>query len=537
MNYRYVGLLAPLVGAAVLISGCGKGNFSEKQSALTKNILKYPLPANPTHVDPALVQDGDTIDVTQQIFEGLVGWGEDNQVKPNLCSSWDIKNGGKTYIFHIRKGIKFSNGDDLTADNFKYAIERTTDPSLHSVTAADYLGYIQGVTQKLAGTAQDVSGVKVLDPFTLEIDIDQPRPYFLGDLTYPCSFAVDPKVSKRGQEMVDVKQMIGTGPFIATKYVEDQSFEMEANKSYHEGAPKIDGISRPIVKDASTRLNLYKAGQIDIVNLERGDVLEVKNNPELAKQLHFFNRPATWYIAFNTKVYPPFADRRVRQAFSMAIDTDDIVKNTLNGINDKATGILPKGVAGYRESGAKLLPYDVNQAKALLAQAGYADGSKMPSLQLYFRNDRPDMKIVAEKVQSDLLANLGVNCELRALDWTTYLDRNNKNLLPFYHMRWAADYLDPQDFLSILLTTHGPENHQYYSNPQVDALCAKADVMSADNPQRMVLYQQAEDLVLQDAAWLPIYFQKDAELISPRVSGMRESVFGHLPHTTTALSE
>ena len=104
-----------------------------------------------------------------------------------------------------------------------------------------------------------------------------------------------------------------------------------------------------------------------------------------------------------------------------------------------------------------------------------------------------------------------------------------------YHMRWAADYLDPQDFLSLMLTTTGEENKQNYSNPQVDALCAQADVMQEKDPKRLALYAQAEDLILQDAAWLPIYFQSDAELINPRVKGLRESLFGHLPHTTVSL--
>ncbi|HLK14242.1 MAG TPA: ABC transporter substrate-binding protein, partial [Fimbriimonadaceae bacterium] len=333
---------------------------------------------------------------------------------------------------------------------------------------------------------------------------------------------------------LNVSEMIGTGPFIAKRYVEDQVFEFDANKSYHGGAPPIDGIERPILKDAATRLNKFKAGEVDLVQLERQDVVAMKNDPVYKDQLHLYPRPATYYLAFNTKVYPPFANRDVRRAFAMAVNTKEICSKTLNGLNPVADGVLPPGVLGHRDN-ATTLPFNPAQAKQLLAQAGFADGSKLPPLDLYFRTDREDVRIVAEAIQSYLQSNLNVHCTLKPLEWTTYLDKNNRHELPMFHMRWAADYLDPQDFLSLLLTTTGNENKQNYSNAEVDALCAQADVMPEKDPKRLALYARAEDLILQDAAWLPIYYQADAELISPRVQGLRESLFGHLPHTTVSL--
>lgn len=519
----------------VLIVGC-HGNFSSKTSAGKERIFRYSLVVNPTHIDPALVQDGDTIDVTQQMFEGLVMWGEDNRVHANLAERWDVSPDRTVYTFHLLKGVKFSNGKPLTAQDFKFSIERACDPDLHSETAGEYLADIVGVTDKLAGKATEVKGVTVVDDNTLRIRIDKPMDYFLGELTYPCAFAVCKDSVPAKKEMLTVDEMVGTGPFIAKKYVENQVFEMDANKQYHGGAPKIDGIERPILTDAATRLNKYKAGEVDLVQLERQDVASFQNDPTYKDQLKAYPRPATWYLTFNWKVYPPFANRDIRRAFAMAIDTKQIVSKTLGGLNDVADGILPPSVLGHRTN-AKTMPYDPVAAKKLLASAGYPDGSRMPPLDLYFRAQREDIQHVAEAIQDNLQKNLGVTVTLKPLEWLTFLDKNDRKELPFVHQRWAADYLDPQDFLSVFFMSDGPQNKLYYVNPEVDKLCARADPMPETDPQRLALYARAEDLILQDVGWLPIYFQKDYELVSPRVHGLRESVFGHLPHTTVSLGQ
>jgi len=522
-------------GILVALAGCGKGGFSEKTVAGQENMLRYPLSSNPTSLDPAVVEDGDTIDVLQQIYEGLVRWGTDNSIQPNLASSWEIIHGGTTYIFHLRKDVKFSNGTPFTANAMKSSIERSCDPEVRSPTASEYLSNIVGVDDRLAGKADSVAGVKVIDDNTLEIDLVKVAPYFLGDLTYPNTFAVCPSSVPAHQQITSISQMVGTGPFDASKYVEDQVFQMNSNPNYWDGKPSIDGIIRPIVKDAQTRLNLFKANQIDILDLQRQDVKSLQADPVLSKDLKFQPRAATWYVAFNLKMYAPFGDRRVRRAFSMAIDTNSIVKNVLDGINTVATGILPPGVLGFRTHTA-IITYDPAKAKELLAQAGFPDGSKMPPLKLYFRTDVEDIKLVAEAVQNYLKKNLDVNVTLTPMDWVTYLSQNDKSMLPFYHMRWGADYLDPQDFLSLLLTTNGADNKQYYSNPQVDQLCARADAMPQESPQRLALYARAEDLILQDAAWLPIFFQRDVQLVNPRVHGLREMILGMLPHSKVSIT-
>lgn len=523
----------PALCLLLLVAGCGKGGFSQRGKESRSNVFTYALVTSPTTLDPHKVEDGDTIDLLQQVFQCLVAWGEDSKVKPMLAESWKIEDGGRTYVFSIKKDVQFHNGQEVTAEDAKWSIERATTPGLKSTVAGSYLTDIVGVKEKLDGKAADVAGVQVRDPYTLVIKIDKPRPYFLGKLTYLVS-AVLPKDSvPLDQEITKPEQMIGTGPFVMKSYVQDQQAVLEAFPNYHEGAPQIERIERPVIKDAATRLIKYKAGELDLVQLQRQDVATLQKDPQLSQELKFFDRPAIYYVGMSPKAYAPFADRRVRQAIAMAIDKETIVQELLGGVNTIANGILPPGVVGHRTN-ARVWPYDPKRAAALLAEAGYPGGKGLPPLELNFRDSQPDLKIVSEAVAQQLERNLGIKPNLRSMEWTAYLEKRNKGELQLFHMRWMADYLDPENFLSLMLSTTGNENKLGYSNPEFDALCSKADTMP-NGDERLAVYAKAEDLVLEDAPWVPIYFQRDAELISGRVKGLRESLFGHLPHWTVRL--
>ena len=528
---KYLGLFAA-AALSLLVAVCSKGNFSERANEGKGNIFRYPIVTNPTTLDPGFVQDGDTIDLLQQVFEGLVAWGPSNTVVPILCEKWDIEDGGKTYVFTIKKGIKFSNGREMTAEDIKWTYERNTDPKLKSPTV-EYLYDIVGVKDKVEGNAPEISGIKVRDPYTLTITIDQPRAYFLGKLTYLIGGVMPKEACPADRRIEKAEEMVGTGPFIVKQYVPEQIVVLAANPNYHGGKPMIDGIERKVVKDAATRLAKYKAGEFDLVMLERQDVDSLKQDSKYASELKPFDRPVIWYIAMNQLKNPVFKDRRVRRAFAMAIDKDKIVNELLGGLNTVANGIIPPGVVGHRDK-VNGLEYNPAEAKKLLAEAGFPDGKGFPEVEMYFREARPDIRIVAEAASSQLKQNLGVTAKLRTMEWGAYLDKWNNKEIPFYHMRWGADYLDPENFLSFMLATYGPENKLGYSNPEFDALCRKGDALP-DGDERLKAYADAEDLVLQDAPWIPIYFQRDFELIRPNVKGLQESLFGHLPHRTVTL--
>lgn len=537
-------LFAPSLGLAAVLAlgGCSAGKFSQSSQAgsAPKGVFRYPIVTNPTSLDPAVVQDGDTIDVIQQVFEGLVTWGEDSRVEANIAEKWETSTDGRTYTFTLKKGVKFFSGREVTAEDFKWSIERAVRPRpkqadlakrpLISETAKTYLIDIVGVAEKLAGTAKEVTGVKVVDPYTLAITIDKPRPYFLGKLTYPVAFVVDKDVVPADKEITTAEQMGGCGPFWVEKFVREQLIVLKGNKDYHLGPVPLDSIERPVIKDAATRLNKYKAGEIDLVMLERQDIAGLQNDPVLKDHLKFFDRPAMWYVGMNIAVVPQFKDRRVRRAIAMAIDKEKIVEQFLGGVNAIANGIVPPKVFGYRER-TNAIQFNPVEAKKLLAEAGFPDGRGFPEMEITFREQRPDIQIVAEAVANMLKEHLNLTVNTRTMEWRAYLDKHSADKMPFFHMRWGADYLDAENFLSTLLASYGPENHVGYNNPEYDALCRQADTIF-DEAQRLELYGRAEDIVLQDAPFVPIYFQRDAELIHPRIQGLRESAFGHLPHRT-----
>lgn len=531
---KRLGLL--LACAALLVgAGCTKGGFSKRDQAGKANVFRYPIVTNPTTLDPGLVQDGDTIDLLQQIYEGLVAWDENNQVVPRLAERWDIKDGGTTYVFTIRKGVKFHNGREVKAADFKWAMERNSNKAFGTESTVSYLYDIVGVKEHFAGQTPDISGIQAPDDYTLIIKIKQPRYYFLGKLTYLISAPLPKEAVPADKPITELSQVVGTGPFKIDRYIPEQLVTLKANKDYFEGAPKISAIERQVVKDPATRLNKYKGGEFDLVMLERQDIDAIKRDPQLRDQLKAFDRPAIHYVGMNQRMYPPFRDRRVRRAIAMAIDRERIVRQELGNVNQVAYGIIPPGVPGYREKPSSAIPFDPAGARRLLAEAGYPDPSKMPPLQLSYREYRKDVDIVATAVATQLAKNLGLKVSQRTMEWGAYLQLWDRGQIAFYHMRWAADYLDPENFLSFMLSTEGPQNTLGYSNPEFDRLCAEADT-SMDQPKRLQLYAQAEDIVLQDAPWVPIYFQRDFELISPRVKDLRTSLFGHLPHTKLWLS-
>ena len=536
------------VANVLALAGCnntgtaGGTQTAQGNGGASGNVLRYPIETEPTTLDPALVQDGPTIDLLQNMYEGLVGWNEKNEVVPLIAKEMPkISADGKVYTFTIRDNAKFPGGDPITAEDVKYSITRSLDPKLASAVAMNYLDDIVGAKEVADGKATDLAGIKVVDPKTVQISLTSPRGYFLGKLTYPTAYVLSRKevekgaATEQGAHSIDTTNVgtVGEGPFKLASYVRGSKITLAANTDYWAGKPKLDSIERPIILDVQTQRNLYDSGRLDYIGLQKGDFEKDRSNPALQDQIKKWKRAATWYVGINQLHYAPFKDKRVRQAFAYAIDKDAIVKSVLLGVPVKAEGILPDGIPGFNPA-FKGIPYNPDKAKALLIEAGYPGGKGLPALQLSFRQKQSDIGHTAEVLQQQL-ATVGIPITLNGMEWGTFLSLNKVGKTDMVHMRWSADYLDPQDFLSLLLTTTGSENHTGYSNPQVDALCKQADGES-DQTKRLALYAQAEKLVVDDAPWVPLYYQADLELMRPNVKGIRDGLMGHLPHTTTSVN-
>jgi oligopeptide transport system substrate-binding protein len=489
--------------------------------------------AEPTTFDPALVEDGPTIEVLMHVFDGLVQWTPENRLAPALAERWEWSADGRTITFHLRPGVKFQNGRPLKASDFVWGMNRALLPETRSPVAMTYLNDIVGAAEVAAGRAKAAKGLAAPDDHTLKITIDAPKAYFLAKLTYPTAYALCREAIEAKGGHVDETNLVGTGPFRLTEYRRGQRIVLERNPGYFEGPPKLARIERAIVLDAGTRHSMFESGQLDIVDVSMADLEQDRKDPELSSKLHYFNRPAVYYAAFNQRGFAPFRDRRVRQALCQAVDKERICRTVLLGVNQKAAGILPPGVPGY-DPQFDGLPYDVAKARSLLAAAGFADGRGFPPLTLTFRERSPDIKRVCEAMAEMLRTNLGLNVTLRELEWGKFLSERNHGTMPFYFLRWSADYLDPQNFTSVMLHTGAPENSIGYSNPQFDRLCDRGDV-ERDPKKRLALYRQAQAIAVEDAPWSPTYFQRDVELWNPHLRGVEDSLMGHLPHKRTTI--
>lgn len=534
---RYVGklVLAALILAVTV--GCGRKEAPAAYRVTGKNVFRYALQSRPTTLDPALVEDGDTIDLLMQVFEGLVQWTEENEVAPNIAERWDVSADGRVYTFHLKRGVLFHKPFEraVTAQDFVYSITRSLLPATRSSTAMNYLNDIVGAREVAEGKAATLKGLRALDDHTLEITLDKRKPYFLGKLTYPTAYVVCREAVEKNGGRIDEKSMIGTGPFALAEYKPGYSVLLAANPAYHGGKPVLDGIERPVLADTTSRQTRYESGGIDLTDVQRADLSRIQGDPTLRSQLREFPRANVWYLALNQLAFPPFRDKRVRQAFAHAIDKDAVIRLALKGTADRANGIVPPGVPGH-DPAFKGLPYDPEKARKLLAQAGFPGGKGFPKLTISFRQGYKHIEDAVIAIRSDLKRNLGIECDIQQVEWAQFLTQRANGTMPCYHLRWAADYLDPQNFLSLMLRTGSPENSIGYSNPEFDRLCDMADV-EPDPAKRLKLYAQAERIAVEDAPWIPMYHLRDVELHKPYLRGLRDCVMGHLPHVTTTVAE
>ena len=314
-----------------------------------------------------------------QIYSGLLKLDNNLEPVPDIAESMPtISSDGLTYTFHLRQDVKFQDGRPVTASDFKYSWERAANPATNSPTAATYLGDIVGVNDMLAGKANQISGVKVIDDYTLQVTIDSPESYFLYKLTYPSSFVVDKNNVSSGANWWQKPN--GTGPFKVQEWVKGTDFILARNDLYYGDKAKIAQV-KMILNSTSSDMDLFETGQIDIASASAAYYDKIMDKAEpFYNDLSISPDLSVDYIGFNCK-QPPFDDVNIRKAFSLAIDKDKIISLTYRNMAQKAEGILPPGLPGYNKNLVGL-DFDVNQAQALIKASKYGDVSKLPPITL-----------------------------------------------------------------------------------------------------------------------------------------------------------
>ena len=475
--------------------------------------------SDPPTLDPHLTSDTTSAAIVVEIFGGLVAFdmGASLSLIPDLADTWEISSDSLTYTFNIRDDATFHDGKPVTAQDFKWSLERASAPDTGSPTADTYLGDIVGVKDVLDGKSSDITGVKVIDEKTLQIKIDSPKAYFLAKLTYPTSYVVDQEnVVSGGRSWTDKPN--GTGPFRLAEYKIGETIVLERNERYHLEPAKLNKVWMNLAGGSS--MAMYENDEIDITGVSLFDLERIRDPSDSLHGDLIIANPgySISYIGFNVNE-PPFDDPKFRQALNHAVDKELIAEEVLAGLVVPAYGILPPGFPGHSED-IEGLRHDVVLAKKLLSESKYADPTTRPRIVITIPGTGGTPNLDLEVIINMWEQNLAVEVEIQQVEWATYLaDLDRQRFQAFGGLGWEADYPDPQDFLDILFHTRSDNNNGAYSNSAVDGLLEEARI-ETDVVRRMNLYKKAENMIVSDAPWLPLWFAGERHvLIKPYVKG------------------
>jgi oligopeptide transport system substrate-binding protein len=475
----------------------------------------------PTTLDPALAADSTSDMYIVQIFSGLVRLDQNLQVAPDIASSWNPSSDGKTYTFHLRQDVTFGDGKPVTAADFKYSWERALNPATGSSTAGTYLNDIVGASDVLSGRATQLSGVLILDDYTIQVTIDAPKPYFLEKMAFPTAYVVDKTNVQSGSNWWQHPN--GTGPFKLKQWQSGRVLILQRNDNYYGEKAQLNQVVFRLTGE--NPMQLYQLGSIDaaFVSADYMGLVTDPNNP-ISKELEVFPELSLTYIGFNASE-PPFDDVNIRQAFSYAVDKERVISLSVQNIISAAYGILPQGMPGYN-AGLEGLRFDPEKAKELIAASKYGNVSNLPPIVLTLPGVGGGISGMIGGVIEEWRRNLGVEVTVRQLEPEIFLSRINQEKDQLFLAGWIADYPDPQDFLDLLFYTGAQNNTGDYSNPHLDSLLDEAAI-EQDPGTRLQTYQAAEQLVVQDAAILPLFFGRSYFVVEPYVKDYMMNPLGY----------
>ena len=483
------------------------------------------LGSEPTTLDPHLTGDGSSARIIVEVFGGLVTIEpqdptniKDQQLEivGDLAEGWDISDGGRTYTFHLRKDAKFHNGKPVTAQDVKWSLERATDPATQAPTVDIFLGDILGVPAKLEGLATEISGVRVIDNHTISITADATKPYFLAKLTYPTAYVLDRENVEGNRNWFTEPN--GTGPFRLAEYSPGEILRLERNEFYHLGPPNLDEVQ--IILSGGSGMLMYENDEVHVsgIALVELDAVLDPSNPLSADVKIAPPSFQIIYMGMNTND-PPFDDRKVRQALNYAIDKATISRSLHQDLSIPAQGILPPGIPGYNPD---LQGYEFDPAKAmrLLQESKYgANLDDLPRITLTLPGSfGAPVGGSTEAILAMWEEHLGIEVELVQTEWATFLqDLRKRNFQMFGGLAWGADYPDPENFLDVLFHSESSDNNMGYSNLELDRVLEQART-ELDPQARFKLYNRAEEIIVQDAPWIPLWHgDENYVLLKPNI--------------------
>ena len=438
-----------------------------------------------------------------------------SEIVPSLAKSWDISEDGKTYILHLMEGVKFHNGEDFKADDVVYSLNRIV--TVQGAVNSGFVSQIEGFDELANGAATELSGVKAIDDYTVEINLKEPYAGFLASLAAaPVSILDEKTTTEAGDKFgIEPEFTVGTGPFKLKEWKLNEGIELVKNENYWKEAPKIDGVEIKVVTDTETQNIMYRNGELDILDLDYMVDYIPTYKQEFKDNLVSVPRVGITYFTFNENI-EPLNNVNIRKALSMAIDRQAIVDSMYNGTASIENGIFPKGLIGHNEN-IEAIEYNTEKAKEILAAEGYPNGFDM---EIAIDSASSDTTKSVLEIISEQLSEIGVNASLKTYDESTWLATRKAGELGSFMSIWTADYNDPDNFIYTFFGTD--ENTKLrslnYKDKEVIDRVAKARAIINED-ERIKEYQALEKKIIsEDRAWLPMYAKEHYFALGKNIS-------------------
>jgi len=484
---------------------------STATAAPPKDAMVIGLLAEPVTMDPPQVTDLNSTRVIKRLFEGLTAQELGTyKIIPGLAQSWDISKDGLTYTFHLRPNVKFHDGTPLTAEAVKFCFDRQLNDQGPF--------YATGTYPYVKGFLGNVAGVEVVNPATVQIRLKSPLTPFLQYLAHHSLYIYSPDALKKwGKDIV--KHPVGTGPFKLETWEPGVRVVLARNDQYWGGAPKVrQAIYVPII-EAQARLSAIKTGEIDLtMDVPPDSLADLRKDPDVV--VAETNSSAVWYVALNTR-HAALKDKRVRQALNYAVQKDAIIRDILKGTAIVATTPLSPVYGPYHEDKTQRYPYDPEKAKALLKEAGFANGFDVTFFVPESGSGMQSPVEMGTVIQANLAA-VGVRAKIQTMEWGAYLKKYLDGP-DMAEMSWNPSIGDPDHMMYMLLSSDRfppAFNAGFYQNPRVDELLRKGRT-TIDEKERIPLYREAQRLVVEDAPWIFVDHGKQVIVYRKRVQGFK----------------
>lgn len=509
---RLISLLAVVLVVAGGFTGLRK---AIRVNSLSTRPLQIAVVEPLEKLEPALLENHSERLAASAIYEGLVTYDDkEGEIKPLLADKWEYTDEGKSMIVKLRKGLKFSNGREVTANAVKSSWENNISSTREWSNQCMYLR-IEGTDAFINGNSNDIAGIQVPDEHTLKIALARVDAAFIYALTNPIFWVIDFSDGAPS----------GTGPFIIKEQTANNLLLL-GNDQYHDGKPNLPAINFICYPEANQALAAYKEGKLDYLDsIPLSELAGIASDPQYQGLLIEQPLMEVYWLGFNLGREPYSDNYLLRRALNYAIDRDAIIKNILGGSYLPVKGVIPAGCAGFNE---QMIGYTYNPDKArqLLSDAGYPEGKGLKTLTLTYNLDPGHRQIALEIARQ--LGLLGITMQVQENDWDYYMKQLTYKQLSCFRLGWQADYDDPDNLLYILFhgTSAQGSNLTGYYNPQVDKILDDSRAEYRDEEARFSLLRRAEEIIVDDAPCLWLFQKKTTILLGKDVRNFQVDSMG-----------